>query len=73
MFQQMQKKVLKMMKLKVFKASENVFEKIAKKVITLNETIIQNLFFFYRETLFLKRQNLFIFNRFNLFFDCYQR
>ena len=39
MFQQMQKKVLKTMK-EISKASENVFEKIAKKIMILNEIVI---------------------------------
>ena len=59
----MQKKILKIMK-----SSENVFEKIAKKVITLNETVIQNSFFFYRKTMFLKRQN----SSLDASFDYYQ-
>ena len=70
MFQQLQKKILKAMK-----SLENVFEKIAKKVITLNEIVIQNSFFFHQKIIFSKRQNssFNVFNRFNSSFDCYQR
>ena len=68
----MQKKVLKTMK-EISKVSENVFGKIAKKVIILNKIIMQNLFFFHRETLFSERQNSRVFNDFDLSFDRYQR
>ena len=66
---------MQQMKLKISKAAENAFEKIAKKVITLNETVIQNSFFFHRKTMFLKRQNssLDAFNHFDSSFDRYQR
>ena len=50
-------KIMQLMKLKISKATENAFEKIAEKVITLNEIVIQNSSFSHRETLFSEHQN----------------
>ena len=68
-------KIMQQMKLKISKAAENVFEKIAKKVIILNEAVVQNSFFSHRRTMFSKCQNSSFnaFNRFDSSFDHYQR